>query len=185
MLTSLENALITVFANITGLDPNKGEIRLAYEDNSAPSWGNTENGLSFYLTPVSASIDQDYEEKLVSTNDKFARTTYQTQVIDAELYFYGPNCLELANKTRVLIQKDDLRRPLTSIKAYPVLKTPPARYVPYEFNKQWWKRADMTLTFNWQTTLADEVNKIKSANIIIKTEKGETRDVDITPNTGS
>lgn len=182
MLTTLENALIEVFSNLTGLDPNKGEIRLAYEDNSAPAWGNTENGLAFYLTPVSASIDQDYEEELISVEDKFTRKTYQTQVIEANLFFYGPNCIELANKVRVLIQKDDLRRPLTSIKAFPVLKTSPARYVPYEFNKQWWKRADMTLTFNWQTILADEVNKIKSANIIIKTEKGETRDV-ITSNT--
>ena len=182
-MTELENALITVFANLTHLDPNKGEIRLAYEDNSAPSWNHEEDGLAFFLTPVSETIDQDYEEKLAHANDKFSRVTYQTQVIEANLSFYGPNCRELANKVRVLIQKEDLRRPLTTIKAFPVLKTPPARYIPYEFNKQWWKRVDLTLVFNWQTILADEVNKIKSANIIIKTEKGEKRDVNITSNT--
>ena len=184
----LENALITVFASITGLKPETGAIRLAYEDNSAPSWSHTEDVLAFFLTPVSASIDQDYEEELKGNTLKpntFTRKTFQTQVIEANLSFYGPHCRELANRLRVLIQKDDLRRPLTTIKAFPVLKTPPARYVPYEYNKQWWQRADMTLTFNWQTILTEEVNKIESANIIIKTEKGEIRNVDITTNTGS
>ena len=185
-MTALENALIQVFASLTGLKPETGAIRLAYEDYSAPSWSHTEDVLAFFLTPVSALIDQDYEEELTSKNlHTFTRKTFQTQVIEANLSFYGPNCRELANKVRVLIQKDDLRRPLTTIKAYPVLKTLPARYIPYEFNKQWWQRADMTLTFNWQTTLTEEVNKIESADIIIKTEKGETRYVDITPNTGS
>lgn len=186
-MTDLENALITVFASITGLKDSDGSIRLAYEDNSAPSWSHTEDVLTFYLTPVSASIDQDYGEELINkvNTHLFTRKTYQTQVVEANLSFYGPHCRELANKLRVLIQKDDLRRPLTTIKAFPVLKTPPARYVPYEHNKQWWQRADMTLTFNWQTILTEEVNKIESANIIIKTEKGEIRNVDITPNTGS
>lgn len=184
-MTDLENALITVFASITGLQPEKGAIRLAYEDESAPSWSHTEDVLAFFLTPVSAPIDQDFYESLAVNNSKFTRKTLQTQVIEANLFFYGPHCRELANKLRVLIQKEDLRRPLTSIKAFPVLKTPPARYVPYEFNKQWWQRADMTLTFNWQTTLTDEVNRIESANIIIETEKGEIRNVDITSNTGS
>lgn len=181
----LEDALIEVFASITGLDPNKGEIRVAYAENPGPSWKHTEDVLTFYLAPISDTYDQDQEETLTPGGEIFGRTTRHTQVIEANLSIYGPESRLIADRLRVLIQKEDLRRPLTSIKAFPVLKTPPARYVPYEYNKQWWQRTDMTLTFNWQTDVVDSVNRIMSANIIFKTEKGETRHADITTNTGS
>lgn len=183
--TILEDALISVFSSITGLPTNNGAIRLAYDENPGPSWKHTEDVLAFYLTPVSVTLDQDISEELTKVGDIFHRRTLQTQVIEANLSFYGPNCRELANRLRILIQKEDLRRPLTSIKAFPVLKTPPARYIPYEYNKQWWQRTDMTLTFNWQTDIIDTVNTIESAEIIIEQEKGEFRNVNITPNSGS
>lgn len=174
-MIELENALVEVIANITGLNPNNGEIRVAYADNPGPSWKHTDNVVTLYLTPVSASPDQDFSEELKLTpgSTTFNRKTFQTQVIDVNLSIYGPSCRELANRLRVLVQKEDLRRPLTSIKAFPVLKTPPATYVPYEHNKQWWQRTDMTLTFNWQTELVESVNQILSASVRIFTEKGE------------
>lgn len=180
-MRELENALIEVFQNITQLDPNKGQIRVAYADNPGPSWKHTDEVLSFFLTSVSDSYDQDNFETY--TNNE--RGIYYTQVIDVNISIYGSTSRELASKLRVLIQREDLRRPLTRIKAFPVLKTPPPRYVPYEYNKQWWQRTDLTLTFNWFTSYKDRVEYFESANIGIYTDKGDYRYVDVTTKTRS
>lgn len=184
-MRKLEDALIKTLAYITELSPNKGQIRIAYADEPGPSWKHTENVVCFYLEAVSDPMDQDYHESFESTENGYLRRTRNTQVIEAHLSFYGPKCRELANRTRILIQKSDFRGALDKIEAFPVLKTPPAQYIPYEYNKQWWQRTDMTLTFNWLIEFVEQINTIESADIGIYKDKGESKYADITINSGS
>lgn len=180
-MRELENALIKVFSNLTGLDANKGQIRVAYADNPGPSWKHTDTVLSFFITPVSDSYDQDAYD----TIERDTRKMTYTQVLNVDISVYGPQSREIASRLRVLIQREDLRHPLTKINAFPVVKTPPPRYVPYEFNKQWWQRTDLDLTINWLTQYIDEPTYFESANIGIHTDKGDYRNVNITAETSS
>lgn len=184
-MIQFENALISTLAKITELDPDQGQIRVAYTDEPGPSWKHTEDVICFYLEAVSSPYDQDCFETMTPAIPNYIRKTDTTQVINANLSLYGPHCRELANRIRVLIQKNDYREALTNIEAFPVLKTPPAQYIPYEYNKQWWQRTDMTLTFNWLTHIVEQINTFESAEIGIYKDKGDSKHADITIDSGS
>lgn len=175
MYTTLENTIITALSKITGLDPDKGEIRVAYAEEPAPSWKHTDNVVAFYLEPIQDEYAEDYFETHKKTEDKLTRTTTFTDVVKCNLSCYGPNSRLNAKKIQVYIQKSDYRIDLARIGAYPVLKSPSPRYVPYEYNKQWWQRTDLELTFNVKTTFTDTTNFLKSVNISVITDKGDTR----------
>ena len=177
MYTNLENAFITAVAKITSLDPNKGQIRVAYAEEPAPSWKHTDDVVAFYIEPLAEEYAEDYYETSVEKDDKLTRTTTFTDVVKVNISCYGPNSRLYAKKIQVYIQKNDYRRALAQIGAYPVLKSPSPRYVPYEYNKQWWQRTDLELTFNVKTNFTDTTNFIKSVNISVITDKGDTRDV--------
>lgn len=177
MYTNLENAFITAVAKITGLDPNKGQIRVAYAEEPAPSWKHTDDVIAFYIEPLAEEYAEDYYETTVEDNDKLTRTTTFTDVVKINVSCYGPNSRIYAKKIQVYIQKNDYRRALAQIGAYPVLKSPSPKYIPYEYNKQWWQRTDLELTFNVKTNFTDTTNFIKSVNISVITDKGDTRDV--------
>lgn len=178
MYTNLENAFIKAVTKITGLDPNKGEIRVAYAEEPAPSWKHTDNVVAFYVNPIQDEYGEDYYDNLKNNQkDSLDRSTTFTDVVQLVVSCYGPRCREFAKKIQVYIQKSDYRIDLSKIGAYPVLKSPSPRYVPYEYNKQWWQRTDLELTFNVKTTFTDTTNFIKSVNISVITDKGETRDV--------
>ena len=177
MYTNLENAFIQSVAKITGLDPDKGEIRVAYAEEPAPSWKHTDNVVAFYINPIQNEYAEDYFETLETTEDKLTRETAFTDVVQIVVSCYGPKSREFAKKIQVYIQKSDYRIFMARIGAYPVLKSPSPRYVPYEYNKQWWQRTDLELTFNVKTIFTDTTNFIKSVNISVITDKGETRDV--------
>lgn len=180
-MIQFEDALTKTLANLTNLKPNKGQIRVAYADESAPSWKHTDDVICFYLTPVSGTYGEDSFEKYTLNGSSFNRGTTHTQIIEVNFNIYGPHCRELADLIRILIRKSENRSALTAIKAFPVSKAPTVNYVPYGYNQQWWQRADMTLTFNWQTDYADTVNTINSATIGIYTDKGDHENVNITP----
>lgn len=181
MLTfkEIENALIEAFTKITDLNPSKGEIRVSYQDMTQPSWKHSDTVLSFHLSPVANLYSEDVdvtfkgsEHTLLKMENKF------TSVLDCSISVFGPICRETAERVRVLIQHELFRAPLTKKRIYPVLKTPSPRYVPYEYNKQWWQRADITLTLNVENVIEiDNVPAIESVQIGIITDTGERRDV--------
>ena len=182
--TQFENIITQLLASNTGLDPNKGEIRVAYSQNNYPSWKHTDTVVAYYLQP----IDDVYGEDIVDSYQynpeeevkKFDKTSTFTQVYDCVVSVYGPECRSLATIISKSFLSDENRLELSKSKIYPVPKTPPPNYVPYEFNSQWWQRADVTIRLNVLTTLTSQVEAIQSANIkIISKETGE-KDVNIT-----
>ena len=182
---NLENAITEVLANITGLDPNKGEIRLAYSQQGQPSWRHTDTVVAFYLTPSNDPFDQDITDKYGynQESDVFDKKALFTQVIECKISCYGPRCKSLATLIRADIQSDENRLSLSKVNIYPVPKVPPPTFAPYEYNKQWWYRADVSILFNVYTIITSQINRIASANITIKTKEiGETN-VNITPKT--
>ena len=81
MYTNLENSFITAVAKITGLDPNKGQIRVAYAEEPAPSWKHTDDVIAFYIEPLAEEYAEDYYETTVEKDDKLTRTTTFTDVV--------------------------------------------------------------------------------------------------------
>lgn len=182
--TQFEDIITQLLASNTGLDPNKGEIRIAYSQNNYPSWKHTDTVVAYYLQPVDDVYGEDiidsYKYNSAETIKKFDKTSTFTQIYDCIVSVYGPNCRSLATIISKAFLSDENRLELSKSKIYPVPKTPPARYLPYEFNSQWWQRADVTIRLNVLTTLTSRIDPINSVNIkVISKETGE-KDVNIT-----
>lgn len=179
--TQLEDIITQWLAGLTGLDPNKGEIRIAYGQDNYPSWSHTDTVVAYYLQPVDDQYGEDIHSdyKYRDANLVFDKHDSFTQVYDCNISVYGPECRTLATLIRTNYLFDEKRLALSRAGVYPVKGTSPCRFVPYEFNSQWWKRADVTIRMNIHSVLTSQIHNIKSANIkVITKETGET-DVDI------
>lgn len=158
------NGLIEVFSDITGLDPNKGEIRRAYQLQSQPGWRHTDNVISFWLTNNSDIYHEDIMDSYDFSGPMVKNSTF-TQVLSCNISCYGPNSKDMALLIWAGIQSDENRLALSKLKIYPVPKNAPPNYVPYQYNNQWWNRTDITLIFNVYTNISNEINSIKSVEI--------------------
>ena len=179
--TTFENIITNLLASITGLDPNKGEIRIAYGQDNYPSWKHTDTVIAYYLQPVDDLYGEDITDNYQYQNSKFNKSSAFTQVYDCIISVYGSNCRSLATIISKAFLSDENRLALSKAKIYPVPKTPPASYVPYEFNSQWWQRADVTIRLNVFTTLTSQVEPIQSANVKVITKETGEQDVNIIP----
>lgn len=178
----LEDAITKAIANITGLDPDKGEIRLAYSQQGQPSWKHTDTVIAYYLTPSNDPYDQDITDTYKNNPEgNIDKKEIFTQVLECRISCYGPNCKSLATLIRAAIQSDENRLELSKVNIYPVPKVPPYRYVPYEYNKQWWLRADVFLLLNVYTTISNQVEKLESAQVKLITKEIGELDVNVTP----
>lgn len=182
--TQFEDIITELLASNTGLDPDKGEIRVAYSQNNYPSWKHTDTVVAYYLQPIDDVYGEDivdsYQYNPAEGIEKFDKTSIFTQVYDCVVSVYGPECRSLATIISKSFLSDENRLKLSKSKIYPVPKTPPPNYVPYEFNSQWWQRADVTIRLNVLTTLTSQVEAIRSVKIkVISKETGE-KDVNIT-----
>ena len=163
----LYDVITAVLANITGLDPNKGEIRIAYSQQGQPSWRHTDTVISYYLNPLNDEYDRDITDRFTYEEGKenFTKTESFTQVMECKWSCYGPQARMLATLLRAGIQSDENRLNLSKVGIYPVPKVPPPLFMPYEYNKQWWLRSDISITLNIFTTLTSTVNSLVSADI--------------------
>ena len=181
--TQFENIITQLLASITGLDPNKGEVRIAYGQDNYPSWKHTDTVVAYYLQPVDDVYGEDvsdgYQYNKVAS--KFGKSSIFTQVYDCIVSVYGSNCRSLATIISKAFLSDENRLTLSKSNIYPVPKTPPASYVPYEFNSQWWQRADITIRLNVYTALTSQIEPIQSANIKVITKETGEKDVNIIP----
>lgn len=186
--TDIEDALIVSFSSIlTSLSASDGSIRVAYQQEASPSWKQSDNILAFYLSPVDNVMAEDQFDsfKYNVVKDKIERKNIKTDVIEVNISFYGPSCRENASLIRRLIQKAPYNSNLAKLGIYPVPKTPTARYLPYEYNKQWWQRADLVLTINVLSDYTDNINRIVSVPITTITNKGDENHDVITVDTNS
>lgn len=179
--TQLEDIITGWLASLTGLDPNKGQIRIAYGVDNYPSWKHTDTVVAYYLQPVTDTFGEDIFEDYQYSNDlnKFRESNSFTQVYDCLISVYGPECKTLATLIRTNYLLDEKRIDLSKSGIYPVKGTPPCNYVPYEFNSQWWQRADVTIRMNVHTVLTSEIEAIQSANIKVITHETGEKDVNI------
>lgn len=169
----LHDAITGVLANITGLDPNKGEIRIAYSQQGQPSWRHMDTVVSYYLNPVNDIYDQDITDFLEYDDEKdlIVKTEKFTQVLECRCSCYGPESRMLSTLIRAGIQSDENRLSLSRVGIYPVPKVPPPIFMPYEYNKQWWLRSDVVITLNVFSTITSTVNRIVSVEATVNNEK--------------
>lgn len=183
----LENKITEVLSNITGLDPNKGEIRLAYNQQGQPGWRHTDTVVAYYIRPYNDPYGEDITDNY-SYNDKhdnFDKDSVFTRVMECRISCYGPKHNNLSTLIWGGIQSDENRLNLSKVNIFPIPKISPPEFVPYEFNKQWWLRSDVSILFNVYTKISSQVNSIESAEIkVITKEEGEIN-VNITPKTSS
>ena len=175
----LYSQITQVLSNITGLDPNRGEIRLAYSQQGQPSWRHTDTVIAYYFTPARDSYSEDITDllKYDENNNLIDKEELFTQVLECRISCYGPNCHNLATLIKVGIQSDENRLNLSKVGIYPVSKIPQPLFLPYEYNKQWWLRSDLTINLNIFTKITSSINTIEEA--IITTS---TKDLSITNN---
>jgi hypothetical protein len=178
--TQLEDIITTWLSDLTGLDPNRGQVRIAYGRDSYPSWGHQDTVVAYYLNPVNDLYGEDISDNYEyepGESPLFNKSSTLTQVYDCMISIYGPQCRTLATLIRTNYLMDEKRLQLSRSGIYPVKGTPPANYVPYEFNTQWWQRADVIIRMNIHTVLTSQINPIESVNIKVTTKETGEKDV--------
>jgi len=87
-------------------------------------------------------------------------------------HFYGDDGFEWADTMRVRLFDTDIRTMLSDLGITMVTNVPEAFYVPELIGGQWYKRYDLTATFNQLVTRTNELPAIALATVYIETEEG-------------
>lgn len=116
---------------------------------------------------------QDIDSVLEENGRDLTLHRASTRVIQLKLVAYGPDCYEslLTIRMALLLGRANLQKQ----KIYPVPNTDHVTYAPELFQGRWWKRADLSLTFNCLMVFDTAINAIERVDINIKAnEPGAT-----------
>lgn len=112
------------------------------------------------------------EEMREDTGRLLVRYTATTRTMQLRLNAYGPACYESLMKIRFDLLHG--RFNLRTNKIYIVPGKDAIQYAPELFQGRWWKRADLTLTFNALMIVDTTINIIEEVNVTVKVNEPGT-----------
>lgn len=181
------DALLAIYQTLTarmlGLnpqsdtDPAYAAVRLDWPTGGQPGWAISDN-IAFL---AAREEDADYSkirDVQRSANDaaSLVSTWTYTRVWRVEWAFYGPNAFDQARAVNDALYLDWPSDSLAPERLYLVECGRP-RYAPELFSGQWWKRADLSATFNEFVSSSIIDPTMASAEVLVYTEHGLEADV--------
>ncbi|GHU70625.1 hypothetical protein FACS1894184_16330 [Clostridia bacterium] len=156
---SLENVFWLAVAACLNLDPDAQEtqsrIRISWpvesENGSNPGWGRDEDICFMRITEDitdqfgrlrDAFWEHDAETDVMTEYIKF------TRVHTLHLIFYGPHSFDDAERVRVWMFREGVRRILRTNRLFPIPHNQRPMRVPELEGGVWWDRSDIQLTIN-------------------------------------
>lgn len=184
-LQQIEEAFLPVIQTETQLAATS--VRRAYQGDQQPAVRINQNVAFVYFKPSNNSVFDNIVETDHTLRDPVSgelsqgmdQTKFYTRVFEGNFMFYGPDSYDLADLLRFRLTQSRAHETLATSEIYPVLGAGPPVRIPYEFNGQWWQRADFTQLFNIATTRTDIVNSFASARIDIVSEQGTIGVIDL------
>lgn len=181
LLRSIEDVVREATHEILAIpnnNANKSRIRIAWPTKGAPDWKINEN-VTFIRV---YAVDEPYnrlKDIRYQNNDQTSlkQIDNYTRVIAVSWVFYGPNSFDDADTLRSgLIRNERLR----NNKLHVVYNLAAPMRLPELYNDNWWERTDFTAYFYEEISRESTVPILSGAKVIIKTDKGDEENVDIT-----
>lgn len=159
---------------------NHSKVRLTYPKDGAPDWKINEDVTFIRIQssqdPYSQQRDISYFPLVEPTDEN--RVTSYTRPHEVFWTLYGPNSYDNADRLRhMLFESADF---LAEYNLFMIPEVPMPNRRPELFRSQWWERSDLQVRFYEKVTRRFTVPYIRSADIQMITERGVTRDVNIT-----
>lgn len=166
---------------ILGHDVNQlpPPVRRSWPTDGGPDWKLTDNVVFMQCTEAAEDIMQPIDERWQSEGRDFLRESASTRTIQLRLNAYGPACYESLLNIRLELLRG--RPKLKKQKIYIIPGKDSIQYAPELFQGRWWKRADLTLSFNVLISVESIVKAIEEVNVTIKANEPGTSDVILEP----
>lgn len=176
----IETELISITKTITGFADSN--IRKAFKGQGQPSVAIDQDYAYLYINFQDSPIDKIIETGInpqagtvhIADNVK----TY-TRLISCNWILYGPNSFDIADKIKIFLDYNDITKNLRKNNIFWVCNMDAPSRMPYQLNGQWFERADLSVQFYQRMTYKRDVNYIESAEVIVKTDTGLERDINI------
>jgi len=165
-----------------GSDPKK-DVRIGWPEEGAPAADITENIVYLECFEVDSSYNREREETytdMVSPNELDLATSY-TKEMQVNFALYGPDSSENADIIRDQIFYQENRIILAQNNLYPVHNVAAPKRIPEFFSGRWWKRVDMSISFNELVVRHIAVPKVESVEVTINDSDVGEIDVIIIP----
>ncbi len=141
-------------------------VRRSWPTDGAPDWRITDNCVFMQFSEAGDGYMQDIDSVLEEAGRDFVLHRASTRTLQLKLIAYGPSCYESLLAVRMALAGG--RSGLRKQKIYPVGGADSVQYVPELFQGRWWKRADLSMTFNCLMVFSTSVNAIEQVDVTIK-----------------
>jgi len=167
-MAELETLFWTELMDILGYDTSvtPPPVRRSWPTDGAPDWRITDNCVFMQLSEAGDGYMQDIDSVLEEAGRDLVLHRASTRTLQLKLIAYGPSCYESLLAVRMALAGG--RPSLRKQKIYPVGGADSVQYVPELFQGRWWKRADLSMTFNCLMVFSTSVNAIEQVEVTIK-----------------
>lgn len=148
------------------IDQTPPPVRRSWPADGAPDWAITDNVIFIQAAEAGGQYMQDVDSVLEETGRDLTLHQASTRNIQLKLNAYGPNCYENLLNIRMAVLRG--RANLQKQKIYPTPDADAVIYAPELYQGRWWKRADLTLTFNCLMVFDTPVKAIERVDVTVK-----------------
>lgn len=176
-LKDFEDLMRTLTMTMLGwdeTDPTK-DVRIAWQEEGAPAADIDDNIVYLECSEIDNFYNREREEtitNIVSPDEIDLETSY-TIVMQVNFVLYGSDSFENAQRIRDQIFYPDNRLVLSQNNLYPIHDIAAPRRIPEFFNGRWWKRVDMSISFNELVVRHISVPVIESVEVTVNDSDGE------------
>jgi hypothetical protein len=186
---SLATLIQALVAQILGFDPADptqqsaafSSVRVGWPEQGQPAWEISED-----ICIIRADLEDDPYSRVrdgiwgLNNAESLTKQMGFTQVWNAHLTLYGPNCADHARLIlSAMADLDWVHDSLAGNSLYLIVGPNRPTYAPEQFQGQWWKRADLSLKFNELVTESTTVSSADGVDVTLLKENGLTTEIKI------
>ena len=185
-LTEIENFFQNITTRMLGYDDdlteNQDKVRISFEQDGMPPPLITDNLTYIRVFSVDDAVTRFVEKSKTSKNETLANKVIKYYRVHEVFWtFYGSNSFDNADLIRSLFldSSNNYHAELINNNLGLILDVPAPVRIPELWQGRWWQRSDLRMRFNEQVTRISDVPYLVHGDIIIKTDTGKTKEVDI------
>lgn len=182
-LQQVEDIFVDLTSQILGYNPvtQGNKVRTTWPRVGQPGFKSSDDVVFIKINtefdPITQQRDVNYSDVSV---DVLKRKASYTRVQSIRWTIYGPNAYDIADKIRNAIFLPSVYNALAPYHLFLIVDVQVPVRVPEEFNGQWYDRVDFVANYNEHVIRESDISTLKDIKITTKTQKGVTKDVNIT-----
>ncbi len=167
-MAELESVFWAELMDLLGYDTSvtPPPVRRSWPADGAPDWRITDNVVFMQISEAGNAYMQAVDSVLEEAGQDLVLHRAGTRTLQLKLIAYGPDCYESLLAVRMALAGG--RPELRKQKIYPVGAADSVQYVPELFQGRWWKRADLSMTFNCLMVFDTPVKAIEQVEVTIR-----------------